>query len=409
MKVTAILKGKTDSYGKRKVYIRIADFVNGNEERSFTATKIKVKPTDFEKGIIKKTNPDWKRLNQLITAEVAKVEVKALSPDYLPNKKEKTVNKDFFAQFDDFIETKRKVNAPGTIRKVTNAKKALTDFQQYRSRKITFDEIDFNFYESLKDYLLFNHVHRGKHDVITGMKVNSAFTVIKILRGFLNNRIRKKIIQPIVDIKEFKIQEEETDAIYLSESDIQKILTVDLSQYEHLNKYRYLLVLGCRSGMRWSDFSSIDPKTDLRGTYLYKKQQKSDGWVVVPLRSDAFDILVNVFKKKIPEVSQQKFNDNIKEVGRLAGIDQSITFSHRRGGEDITETKPKYNWITSHTCRRSFCTNEFLAGTPPELIMKISGHKSLRDFYRYIRITPEQAAQQIEKIWNQRENHLVAV
>ncbi len=31
--------------------------------------------------------------------------------------------------------------------------------------------------------------------------------------------------------------------------------------------------------------------------------------------------------------------------------------------------------------------------------MKISGHKSLRDFYRYIRITPEEAGQKIKEIW----------
>jgi len=34
--------------------------------------------------------------------------------------------------------------------------------------------------------------------------------------------------------------------------------------------------------------------------------------------------------------------------------------------------------------------------------MKISGHKSLRDFYRYIRITPEEGAQKIREIWQQR-------
>ena len=31
--------------------------------------------------------------------------------------------------------------------------------------------------------------------------------------------------------------------------------------------------------------------------------------------------------------------------------------------------------------------DEFLAGTPVELIMKISGHRSLKDFYRYIKVT----------------------
>ena len=46
-----------------------------------------------------------------------------------------------------------------------------------------------------------------------------------------------------------------------------------------------------------------------------------------------------------------------------------------------------------------FCTNEFLAGTPVELLMKISGHKNLKDFYRYIKISPEEAAEKIKKIW----------
>lgn len=50
----------------------------------------------------------------------------------------------------------------------------------------------------------------------------------------------------------------------------------------------------------------------------------------------------------------------------------------------------------------SFCNNEFLAGMPVEL-MKISGHRSLKDFFRYIKVTPDQAAFHIEKIWRERE------
>lgn len=81
---------------------------------------------------------------------------------------------------------------------------------------------------------------------------------------------------------------------------------------------------------------------------------------------------------------------------------QIIRFSHKKGNRDIVTMKSTYAWITSHTCRRSFCTNEFLAGIPVDLIMKISGHKSLRDFYRYIRITPEEAGQKIKEIWQLR-------
>jgi integrase len=86
----------------------------------------------------------------------------------------------------------------------------------------------------------------------------------------------------------------------------------------------------------------------------------------------------------------------------LAGVSELIKFSYKKGNKDIITVKPKYEWITSHTCRRSFCTNEFLSDTPVELIMRISGHKSLKDFYRYIKITPEEAGQKIKKLWEKR-------
>ena len=135
---------------------------------------------------------------------------------------------------------------------------------------------------------------------------------------------------------------------------------------------------------------------------LYKKQTKTKHWVVMPLRDEAYEIFVHSFNKNIPETSNPDFNKYIKEVGKIAGLNQPIKHSYRKGSREIVETKPKYEWITSHTCRRSFCTNEFLAGTPVELIMKISGHKSLKDFYKYIKIAPEQAGQRIKEIWQKR-------
>ncbi len=60
-------------------------------------------------------------------------------------------------------------------------------------------------------------------------------------------------------------------------------------------------------------------------------------------------------------------------------------------------------WITSNTARRSFCTNEFLSGTQGLLIMRISGHKSEKDFYKYIRIDPREAAEKIKLLWMQRD------
>ena len=233
-----------------------------------------------------------------------------------------------------------------------------------------------------------------------GLKLNTIGKTVKQLRIFLKNRSKKKIILPI-DLDGFKILEEEADAIYLTEAEIQRIYLLDLSEHPHLIKYRDLLVFGCLTGLRFSDLSVIRSE-DVRDKKLYKKQEKSDHWVVVPLREEAYTIFVHHFKRRIPRITNPDFNYYIKEVGKLAGIVELMTFSYKRGNKDVVEVKPRYEWITSHTCRRSFCTNEFLAGTPVKLIMKISGHKKESDFYRYIKISAEQAALQIEKIWGDR-------
>ena len=120
------------------------------------------------------------------------------------------------------------------------------------------------------------------------------------------------------------------------------------------------------TGLRFSDFNGIKPE-DIRNGMLYKKQGKSDHWVVIPLRPEAHDILMNRFKRKVPQTSNSELNRYIKKVGQLAGINTPIKVSYKKGNQDMVAVKPKYALITTHTCRRSFCTNEFLAGTPPEL------------------------------------------
>ena len=137
---------------------------------------------------------------------------------------------------------------------------------------------------------------------------------------------------------------------------------------------------------------------------LYKKQTKSDHWVVIPLREEAKLIFTRQFKDKLKCLTNPEFNRHIKTIGKLASINQIIKFCYKKGNKNIEVAKPKYEWITSHTARRSFCTNEFIDGTPVELIMKISGHKNTKDFYRYIRITPEEAANKIKELWQSRND-----
>ncbi|MEV4886303.1 phage integrase SAM-like domain-containing protein [Chitinophaga ginsengisegetis] len=336
-----------------------------------------------------------------------------LNPENLAPKAQETANKqpetnlDFYFQIDDYIKCKTNKVTPGMLRVYKNMKDHLLAFQDYRKVTITFNCLDFNFYEGLVDFLTFEYIQRRRKTVIKGLRTATVGKTIKQLRIFIRDRVRRKIIPPI-DLSDFKILNEESDAIYLSWKEINQIYNTDLTDYPSLLPYRDLFVLGCLTGLRFSDFSNIKPE-DIRKGMLHKKQEKSDHWVVIPLMDAANEILINRFKKVIPIVNNPDFNVNIKEIGRLSGVSEAIKFSYKKGNKDIEVIKPKYGWITSHTCRRSFCTNEFLAGTPVELIMKISGHKSLQDFYRYIRITPEEAGRKIKEIWAKRDKKEIEI
>lgn len=97
--------------------------------------------------------------------------------------------------------------------------------------------------------------------------------------------------------------------------------------------------------------------------------------------------IVDKYDNQLPRViSNQKMNEYIKVVAKLAQLDDRISVSITKGGAKQTEVLEKHKLVTVHTARRSFATNMYLMDIPPISIMKITGHRSERAFLLYIRI-----------------------
>ena len=88
-----------------------------------------------------------------------------------------------------------------------------------------------------------------------------------------------------------------------------------------------------------------------------------------------------------------------KEVGRLAGINDNEVITKTIGGKLTSESLPKNELISSHTGRRSFCTNMYKRGLPTLMIMSISGHKTEKSFLKYIKVRQEEHAAMMKKEW----------
>lgn len=106
----------------------------------------------------------------------------------------------------------------------------------------------------------------------------------------------------------------------------------------------------------------------------------------------------------LPKIPSYKFNERVKELGERARLNQKIEVVRKKGNNRIKDIYKKWEMISSHTCRRSFCTNMYLSGFPAQELMKISGHKSPAAFMRYIKVDNQQAANRLRALRNSLRN-----
>ena len=85
-------------------------------------------------------------------------------------------------------------------------------------------------------------------------------------------------------------------------------------------------------------------------------------------------------------------NDYLKEICKLAKIDEILLLNETRGGLKQQRKVPKYEMVSAHTARRSFATNMYKAKLPTYAIRLITGHTTEKAFLKYIRIDKEENA-----------------
>jgi site-specific recombinase XerD len=416
-----VKKGKLRSDGTRLISVQ---YCHTQYRRATIGTGITIPPNYWNKktGRISKDLPsefgNLEELEDILTSKLRKAEdmvntakkrqicpMNFLKVNFpladqwkIEHMKENKNDLDVYRNIDLYIEERRSEVKESTLNVINMMKVHLQSFESYRNEPINFDSFDYQFYTEFMKYLTYEYPLLRK--VLTkGLRVNSIGKTIKWLKAFLKNRMAKKII-PYIDLSTYKGVEEDVDAIYLSWAEISTIYRLDLSQQPILEKVRDEFVLGCLTGFRFSDYSDVKPD-EIRDGMLFITQTKTTDRIVVPLRSETRAILEK-YNMEMPQISNPDFNFYIKEVAKLAGISERIKFSYKRGNKMLEEVRPKYAWVMSHTCRRSFCTNEFLDGTPITLIMAISGHKTEKAFRKYIKADNLQKAQMIKKIWEGR-------
>lgn len=291
------------------------------------------------------------------------------------------------------LSPKRQRLKPSSIGSYKTTKGYLLKFQEQTKKVLTLKDFSQTDIDKFSDFLIIDE------EFAMNTHAKSMMDLLQIIKYAV--KLKKIPAAKMIEL-EFDTRREETDSIYLTEDEILQLLEIkdfDDAVHEHV---RDVFVVGCFTAMRFSDYSMIDSSA-IRNNRLEFVQRKTGGKVTIPIHP-VVNTILKKYDNALPKVPKNnEFNRIIKLVGeKLPCLHVPFTKQVTYGRELKQLVDMKFKYLQTHTARRSFCSNEYLKGTDPMVIQAISGHRSQKSFMRYIKVSGDQFADKLEKIWADR-------
>lgn len=160
-------------------------------------------------------------------------------------------------------------------------------------------------------------------------------------------------------------------------------------------KTKNIFIIGCLTALRFSDYSSLTP-VNFSEDMIVKVTKKTESTAVIPQH----EIVREIFKKYGNQITYgrtiQQFDRMIKIIMRKIGFTEPVLCTYKKGGKIVTETKERWQLITSHTCRRTMITIMASMGYSDTDIMAISTHKDIKTVQRYKKITQSEMSNKLK-------------
>lgn len=407
---TVVRKNNTREDGTTSIYLQ---YLYDRNNRTFlnTGKRVETAYWDAVKGKVKRSHPNAEQLNNYVASlrnrleaiiDKARLSNQDSTIAFVTEKFNTEVlnnapkDSGFYDILDQYVESAKTRVSKGIISDYGTLKKYLKQFEHYSGIKIGFSNIvKASTYDDFLDFLR-TEIKNGKGG--KGLKTNSVGKHAKNLKAFLNNCIRREII-PHTDLRFMKKLSEKAFSVYLNEDELERLLELDLSNKPEKAIIRDLFIIGAETGLRYSDFSRLT-KHHLKDKTIHISTLKTQDVVVVPISPRLRSVLSRYDDHSVFQLTNQYLNRQIKEIMKLAGFTEKVSFPVKKGTKTIEVSYEKWELIGTHTCRRSFCTNQFLRKVPSVLIRKISGHKTEKAFMEYIKVDEELAAEEMMRYWD---------
>lgn len=366
-----------------------------------TSIKILARHWDFKEGMVKPTSPGSIALNsdlnklstKIINAAsiakdvsslVSKNDYKKLLAESVDEKNIDPNSNKLDQLIEEFKAHKTIYTTEGTMKEYNTVFIALNDFQEKKKLSLSLADFNTEFYVQFENFL---SKKKNPLDKERGLLNDTIYKYISTLRVFLTwcndngNAVHPDTFKP--HKSSFK-KKAHNEIVVLTEDELTRLRDHDLSGHPSYERVRDLFCFACYTGQRFSDimrFSKADFQ-DNKWVFLSAKTKKK---VIVPFNGfieNGLEILEK-YNFELPEISNQKFNDYIKEVGILAKIDTPVRIIRFNGKKEIIIEKPKHDFMSSHMGRRTAVTILLSRGVPINLVQKITQHSDIRTLMKY--------------------------
>jgi site-specific recombinase XerD len=374
-----------DKWDDRQQKIKARCIINEQERKIFDTA------VNDRKALIKSVYLDK---GKSLTSDVLDTEIdKFLHPE-----KYAIPPKAFFYLYDDFLASK--TVAPSTMEKHKILGKALLRFELYRRQSLDINTLTSTDLQTLENYL------RNENKYDNGQpsrSLNTIAVMFKILRSFViwckkNNHTAND------PFNNYKAPPEKYGTPYLlTLEERNRLYHFNLSVRPELERQRDIFVFQCVIGCRVGDLIMFTKENVINDTieYYAEKTVGEDPQIIrVPLNSIAREILKKYADyegdKLLPFISEQKYNNAIKEAFTIAGLTRRVVVLNPETRE--SEVRPLNEIASSHLARRTFCGNLYKKVKDPNLVGALSGHKEGSKAFARYRDIDEEMKQDLVKL-----------
>ncbi len=311
----------------------------------------------------------------------------------LPEPQPEPVKIFFFERLQQFIDSKKNIFQPATIKTYSTLKKSLQEFETATGYKVEFESINSIFSTLYTKYLIED----------TGVINNTLAKRIATLKAFLKEMskpVKGLKVNNYTDYQTFEARRDyETTIMYLSEKELLQLQSLEVTDTtsQHVKD---AFLFACHTGIRFSDWSELTPDNIVLVNHEGKIVKalkftmfKVHKEVIVPLNNHALAIIdkykdyATAHGKLLPVYTNQETNRTLKELAKEAKINDVIIEVKKSGAKRITYTNPKHEILSCHDARNTFATLYLENKGRPEVLRSLLGHSEIKQTMRYVKIS----------------------